>query len=810
MKCALHILIGDWYDNMGQDNVKQIVEGIRKKYSTDEFERIVQQYLLDYRGAYEGDDMEMIYEEVLADAYAGMNRFATVKSAVQYQDTVRSQTQRGTDENKRATRDTRGAPEQKFSFAGERSKTADMEALALAKEMQEQDVDRETILRETGWFVGADGKWRYEIDDSAMEFRKDGDARLMQEEGYRRLEELTQKWEDSFENGAALTNAEEQEMQELQEQYEEYVWREKYLLRDFLKHDELFDAYPYMNRISLVFDDLPMGENGYFSKRSNTIVLSDKLFGKEKETVLHEIQHIIQKVEDFARGASPEYWNRRMGKGFSKRWDNGFEMMPSELYRNTAGEIEARDAAARMDMTADERRNTFPNIGDENTVFAENSEEEFNIDNTRKMSWKDQVNGYFRGDNTIKRSDSLYIGESNVDGVQDSPLYIPTSVVTKAIRAEKGSRSAHNLVKNDILKLQDGIKNAPAIVHNPARNAIIYITGNRDSNGNYIIAAFDLNNNLRGENAHKATTIHGRENIATLLERLGEDATVFVKNENKLNQMLSGDQILKSLALLAKVEFVNQSITGDNEVVKQKFSFDDEDYLLAVRAGDMDAAQEMVDEAAQKTGYTVKAYHGTNENFNVFRSENGRYFFSKSEDYAEAMMEERSGQRIVEAYLKMENPYREKLDEGEFSDPSFEKPILDYAEQNGYDSAIIEVDTDNELVADTFYVVFSPEQIKSADPVTYDDDGNIIPISERFNTGKTDIRYSFEDDVAELDEAYRKEMDSEPMPHRTAESSLRARSGPYRDTTSTRGKSFTPVKETPMALHAASATPAVT
>lgn len=199
-----------------------------------------------------------------------------------------------------------------------------------------------------------------------------------------------------------------------------------------------------------------------------------------------------------------------------------------------------------------------------------------------------------------------------------------------------------------------------------------------------------------------------------------------------------------------------------------RYSFDDEDYMLAVEAGDMDAAQEMVDEAAQKTGYTVKAYHGTNANFNVFRSEKGRYFFSKSEDYAEAMMEERSGQRIVKAYLKMENPYREKLAEGEFSDPSFEKPILDYAEQNGYDSAIIEVDTDNELVADTFYVVFSPEQIKSADPVTYDDNGKIIPISERFNAEKTDIRYSFEDDVEALDEEYRQVMDSEPVPHRTA------------------------------------------
>ena len=211
-----------------------------------------------------------------------------------------------------------------------------------------------------------------------------------------------------------------------------------------------------------------------------------------------------------------------------------------------------------------------------------------------------------------------------------------------------------------------------------------------------------------------------------------------------------------------------ESITEKGLPVKQKFSFDDEDYMLAVRAGDMDAAQEMVDEAAKKTGYTVQAYHGTNAQFNVFRSEKGRYFFSKSEEYAEAMMEERSGQRIVKAYLKMENPYREKLAEGEFSDPSFEKQILDYAEQNGYDSAIIEVDTDNELVADTFYVVFNTEQIKSADPVTYDDNGKLIPISERFDTGSKDIRYSIEEETEGLDDEFDSLMRDNPKPPREA------------------------------------------
>lgn len=42
----------------------------------------------------------------------------------------------------------------------------------------------------------------------------------------------------------------------------------------------------------------------------------------------------------------------------------------------------------------------------------------------------------------------------------------------------------------------------------------------------------------------------------------------------------------------------------------------------------------------------------------------------------------------------------------------------------------------------THYIVFDSSQIKSADPITYDDSGNIIPLSERFNSSEKDIRYS--------------------------------------------------------------------
>ncbi len=258
-----------------------------------------------------------------------------------------------------------GAGAAQNTFAGVNARTADLNALSTAQELERQGMDADAIRRQTGWFRGMDGKWRFEIDDSGMRFRKDGDVRLMEEGGYRRLQELTEKID------SGLTIEEEAELSKLEDIYNDRVWDEKYLLTDFVKHDELYKAYPRLRGVSLVFDDLPLAEKGYFDPKSNTVVLSDKLFGKDSDTLIHEIQHIIQKYEGFARGASPQYWNNRMEQGYSKRWTSGEEMMPSELYRNTAGEIEARDAAARRQMTPEQRELKMPTLGDENTVFAD-------------------------------------------------------------------------------------------------------------------------------------------------------------------------------------------------------------------------------------------------------------------------------------------------------------------------------------------------------------------------------------------------------------------------------------------------------
>ena len=47
------------------------------------------------------------------------------------------------------------------------------------------------------------------------------------------------------------------------------------------------------------------------------------------------------------------------------------------------------------------------------------------------------------------------------------------------------------------------------------------------------------------------------------------------------------------------------------------------------------------------------------------------------------------------------------------------------------------------------------EQIKSADTVTYDDNGNVIPLSERFNAGNKDIRHSARKKGGSVDITYK-------------------------------------------------------
>lgn len=62
---------------------------------------------------------------------------------------------------------------------------------------------------------------------------------------------------------------------------------------------------------------------------------------------------------------------------------------------------------------------------------------------------------------------------------------------------------------------------------------------------------------------------------------------------------------------------------------------------------------------------------------------------------------------------------------------------------SGYDGIILSRDEGSFGRSTDAYIALDSSQVKSADAVTYDDSGNVVPLSERFDARDADIRYAF-------------------------------------------------------------------
>lgn len=252
-------------------------------------------------------------------------------------------------------------------FAGPAARTANRAALKTAQEMATKGASRDAIWNETGWFKGVDGGWRFEIPDNQSFYR-------------------------------ALPTPNPQTHEELLREGRETVGRQ-------LIHDQLYAAYPEAKNVSLftLKDEIPGTKGTYMSGSNNSLEGSKiELFGNDKSrTILHELQHGLQDVENFARGANPDFgWSREMVDAQARKiyerppvksspelealaadlaefapkrdtsipWDQlpikervkWYEEARDALYRNAAGEVEARNVEKRMNMTPEQRRATPP------------------------------------------------------------------------------------------------------------------------------------------------------------------------------------------------------------------------------------------------------------------------------------------------------------------------------------------------------------------------------------------------------------------------------------------------------------------
>lgn len=248
----------------------------------------------------------------------------------------------------------------RFSLAGERGavaadkaeeRTFRMDNLSVARKMEEEKKDAKAIKMATGWERGADGKWRYEMPDAKIKDTMDvGGGQIV-----KRYED------DMLWNGGKLS--------------------------DVIDAPELFKAYPQLKDVRIetdaIMNDMP--SNGEYNSKTNTITIhADEL--KYMNGILnHEIQHAIQDIEGFAKGGSP-----RLVRGEVKKKLNEVTKQIRQLraegkedeakalieknrglynayqknddynsYKSLAGEVEARNVSARLNMTPEERRKSL-------------------------------------------------------------------------------------------------------------------------------------------------------------------------------------------------------------------------------------------------------------------------------------------------------------------------------------------------------------------------------------------------------------------------------------------------------------------
>ena len=450
-----------------------------------------------YADAYAGTEMtaQEIWEEMVCDSLGDMNIFADSEisdAAAFLLAHIKVESETVARENSRAPPSGTGPVREKFSYAGEKAKNADKAALNTAKEMEKNGADAETIRQKTGWFRGADGKWRWETDDSGMKLRfesglYDYDTELREKtHAWDRLtnRELTDEqrrdladYQRSTERGEADEALYEKLTGEFGDDFEKWALTLETMkeaaksipnyttLGELVDAPALFATYPDMRDMDVMFQTLERGQNGGYNRRFDSIELSRDLKNRPEallNSLTHEVQHAIQQREGFTPGANLKYWNRKLEEGYDGRdaetrregarlreqyeqmkandpefmrsmeelnamaptvprgkvdmetweqiepdppewvrfderrdqleekygdrvWDyfslrdsidrNARDSrLPGDLYRDTAGEIEARDAAARRGLTAEERRGRKPDTGDENTVFSDSGE----------------------------------------------------------------------------------------------------------------------------------------------------------------------------------------------------------------------------------------------------------------------------------------------------------------------------------------------------------------------------------------------------------------------------------------------------
>lgn len=183
----------------------------------------------------------------------------------------------------------------------------------------------------------------------------------------------------------------------------------------------------------------------------------------------------------------------------------------------------------------------------------------YSIKRTQNMSWDEQINGALSHNGSVVHSDTLVLDDTPAtlvsDGIENKKLAVPLSVITKA---KSGKDASHSIQDANLKDLQRGVRNAPIVINNPSRNALVFVTDILQD-GAPVLVAFQKNAKFDGDDVHKATSIHLQMDVASMLKALPSDATIYAKNESELDTAAGITDSLRSIS--AGVKFTGDTVT---------------------------------------------------------------------------------------------------------------------------------------------------------------------------------------------------------------------------------------------------------
>lgn len=300
--------------------------------------------------------------------------------------------------------------------------TIRLDNLSVAREMEDAGKDAKTIKIATGWERGADGKWRYETADFEYHPKGDArrNDKYKESEWYKELNVLEEKLFNGETLTDGETKRFDELSARVNSIRDNDKNTERIYLDDYVKDDELFKAYPELKQTKIDFVDLPNEEySAKYNEEENRITVNQAKSIDDKSAIAHEVQHAIQHIEGFAQGSNVDNYNSAPtsenvindiidatdghildGGGFDNTpegifnalnrkttygtilrdysselddiankygYETIFDLVNDidkfksrvEMYLSEAGEVEARNVEARINMTPEERRQSL-------------------------------------------------------------------------------------------------------------------------------------------------------------------------------------------------------------------------------------------------------------------------------------------------------------------------------------------------------------------------------------------------------------------------------------------------------------------